>query len=151
VAACPTGAIYPRSETLPPTREVATICPYCGCGCGLLLGVRNGRIVSVRGQDNNPANSGSLCVKGRFGLDFLGSPERLTRPLVRRDGELVESTWDEALGLVAERLGSIKKEHGADAVAGLSSAKCTNEENFVFQKFIRAVIGTNNVDHCARL
>jgi predicted molibdopterin-dependent oxidoreductase YjgC len=151
VAACPTGALAPKNEPLPPTREVATVCPYCGVGCGLMLGVRGDRIVSVRGAEAHPANRGSLCVKGRFGLDFVGSPDRLVQPLVRRDGELREASWDEALDLVAARLDQIKREDGPDAIAGLSSAKCTNEENYVFQKFFRAVIGTNSVDHCARL
>jgi formate dehydrogenase alpha subunit len=92
-----------------------------------------------------------MCVKGRFGLQFVGSPDRLTHPLIRRDGELEEATWDEALDVVAQRLADIREEHGADAIAGFSSAKCTNEENYVFQKFMRAAVGTNNVDHCARL
>ncbi len=96
-------------------------------------------------------NFGATCVKGRFGLDFVQRPDRLTRPLVRKDGKLVETGWDEALDLVAAKLGAIKKEHGPAALAGLSSAKCTNEENFVFQKFVRTAFGTNNVDHCARL
>jgi len=148
---CPTGAIAPKSEVLPPTREVKTTCPYCGCGCGLVLGVRGGRIVQVRGDTEHPVNSGSLCVKGRFGLDFVGSPDRLTTPLIRRNGDLEEATWDEALDLVAARLTEIKAQHGPDALAGLSSAKCTNEENYLFQKLMRAGLGTNNVDHCARL
>jgi len=151
VDVCPTGAIAPKAEVLPPAAEVKTTCPYCGCGCGLILGVRGGRIVQVRGDPENPVNAGSLCVKGRFGLDFAGSPDRLTQPLVRRDGRLVEAGWDEALDVVARAFGRIKAEHGPDALAGLSSAKCTNEENYLFQKFVRAVLGTNNVDHCARL
>ncbi|MHC5034720.1 MAG: formate dehydrogenase subunit alpha, partial [Planctomycetota bacterium] len=121
------------------------------CGCGLVLGLRGDRIVRITGDDQHPVNRGSLCVKGRFGLDYVSSPERLTHPLIRRDGQLQEATWDEAMGLVARRLGEIKSAHGPDALAGLSSAKCTNEENYLFQKFMRAVIGTNNVDHCARL
>jgi predicted molibdopterin-dependent oxidoreductase YjgC len=151
VAACPTGALAPRQELLPATREVITVCPYCGCGCGLVLGVRGGKVISVRGQENHPTSRGSLCVKGRFGLDFLGSPDRLKKPLIRKNGQLTESSWDEALDLVASRLGAIKQEHGANAIAGLASAKCTNEDNYIFQKFMRAAVGTNNVDHCARL
>jgi len=148
---CPVGALVPRAEVLPPTRQVNTTCPYCGCGCGLTLGVRGGRIVRVRGDTEHPVNRGSLCAKGRFGLDFVGAPDRLTTPLVRRDGSLEEASWDEALELVARRFREIKAAHGPDALAGLSSAKCTNEENYLFQKFMRAVLGTNNVDHCARL
>ncbi len=148
---CPTGALSAKAERLPPTREVKTTCVYCGCGCGLVLGVRGNRIVRVRGEAAHPVNRGSLCVKGRFGLDFVGSADRLTAPLIRRDGELQEAGWEEALELVAGRLSEIKAEHGPDALAGLSSAKCTNEENYLFQKFVRAALGTNNVDHCARL
>ena len=105
----------------------------------------------IRGDKDHPVNMGSLCVKGRFGLDFVTAEDRLTKPLIRKDGSLQESTWEEALDLVGEKLLGIKKAHGPDAIAGLSSAKCTNEENYVFQKFIRAAVGTNNVDHCARL
>ncbi len=148
---CPVGAISPKREVLPPTGQVRTICPYCGCGCGLVLGTRGGRIVSVRGDPLHPVSRGSLCVKGRFGLDFVGNADRLTAPLVRRDGKLQQAGWEEALDLVARRLSQIKAAHGPDAIAGLSSAKCTNEENYLFQKFIRAAVGTNNVDHCARL
>ena len=148
---CPVGALLPKLETLPPTKEVTTTCPYCGCGCGLVLGVRGNRIVRVRAEKDNPASQGQLCVKGRFGLDFVGSPDRLTTPLIRRDGELAEATWDEALDFVADRLTAIRDEHGGDAVAGSASAKVTNEENYLFQKFMRAVVGTNHIDHCAHL
>ena len=151
VDACPTGALSAKTEALQPTSEIVTTCPYCGCGCSLVLGVRRGEIVRVKGDDNNPIHSGLLCVKGRFGLEFVKSPERLTKPLIKRNGEFEEATWDEALDLVAGRLTEIKSKHGADSLAGLSSAKCTNEENYLFQKFVRAVFGTNNVDHCARL
>jgi predicted molibdopterin-dependent oxidoreductase YjgC len=151
VDACPTGAIRPKKETLPPDREVRTICPYCGCGCGLTLGVREDRIVRVRGDEDNPASHGELCVKGRFGLDFVHAPDRLTTPLVRRDGRLVPAGWDEALDLVAVRLREIRARRGAGALAGLASAKCTNEENYLFQKFLRGGLGSPHVDHCARL
>jgi len=148
---CPVGALAPKTEILPPTCEVTTTCPYCGCGCGLVLGIRAGRIVRVQGEKGNPASRGSLCVKGRFGLDFVNSPDRLRAPLIRRDGKLEQASWDEALDLVAAKLAELKEKHGPDAIAGLSSAKCTNEENYAFQKFMRAAVGTNNVDHCARL
>jgi formate dehydrogenase major subunit len=146
LARCPVGALVPRTAEKP-AREVKTVCTYCGCGCGLHLGVRGDKIVSARGEKENPANKGNLCVKGRFGYDFVNSPERLTAPLVRRDGELVEATWDEALDLVAEKLAP----HKGDGFALIASAKCTNEENYLLQKFSRAVMGTNNVDHCARI
>jgi len=151
VDVCPVGALSAKAETLPPTREVTTTCPYCGCGCGLVLGVRGGRIVSVRGVAGHPSSRGSLCVKGRFGLDFVNAPDRLTVPLIKRDGRFEQASWDEALGFVAKKLMEIKSRDGADAIAGLSSAKCTNEENYLMQKFMRAAVGTNNVDHCARL
>ena len=151
VDVCPTGALSAKTEALQPTSETVTTCPYCGCGCSLVLGVRRGEIVRVRGDETNPIHSGLLCVKGRFGLEFVKSPERLTKPLIKRNGEFREATWDEALDLVAKRLAEIKSKHGPDSLAGLSSAKCTNEENYLFQKFVRAVFGTNNVDHCARL
>jgi predicted molibdopterin-dependent oxidoreductase YjgC len=92
-----------------------------------------------------------LCVKGKFGYRFINHPDRLKKPLIKKDGQFEEVAWDEALAYVAGRLKEIKEKHGADAVAGLSSARCTNEENYLFQKLMRAVVGTNNVDHCARL
>ncbi len=131
--------------------RVATTCPYCGCGCTLVLYIRDGRVVKITGAPGLRVSDGLLCVKGRFGFDFVHHEERLTQPLIRRDGELQPAGWDEALDLVAKRLTELKEEFGADALGGLSSAKCTNEENFIMQKFMRAVLGTNNVDHCARL
>jgi len=163
VERCPTGALIPRS-TKPATHEVKTICPYCGVGCSIYLGVRGNEIVSVRGDKESPVNKGGLCVKGRFGFDFVNHPDRLTKPLIRKEGWskdvevngnfkdiFREATWDEALELVADRLSRIKEEHGPDSLGVLSSAKFTNEENYLAQKFARAVLGTNNVDQCARL
>ncbi len=147
VIRCPVSALTPKA-TPQPTREVETICVYCGVGCGIYLGIRNDRVISVRGHRENTVNKGSLCVKGRFGIaEFIHHPERLTTPLIRRGGELTEATWDEALELIAAKLTA----YGKDEVAVISSAKCTNEENYVAQKFARAVLGTHNVDHCARL
>ena len=150
VARCPVAALVPR-HFQQPVRETASICPYCGVGCGLLLGTRGGRVVRVRGERDNPANKGRLCVKGRFGQDFVNHADRLTDPLIKRNGRFEKATWDEALDLAARRLGQIKAEHGGGAFATLASAKCSNEENYVIQKFTRAVLGNNNVDHCARL
>ena len=156
IQACPVGALMEKPvyglklKKKDVQRKVVTTCPYCGVGCQLELWVKDDKIVKVKGGDGVP-NFGATCVKGRFGLDFVQRPDRLTRPLVRKGGKLVETGWDEALDLVAEKLGAIKKEHGPAALAGLSSAKCTNEENFVFQKFVRTAFGSNNVDHCARL
>ena len=148
---CPVAALRTKAETTPPTSVTKTTCIYCGVGCGLDLGIRGNRIVQIRGDKESVVNRGSLCVKGRFGLDFVSAEDRLTTPLIRRNGKLEEASWDEALSLVADRFTAIKNEHGPDALAGLSSAKCTNEENYLFQKLVRGTFGTNNVDHCARL
>lgn len=146
VVRCPVGALTPK-KFQQPSREVKTTCTYCGVGCGIYLGVRGDKIVSVRGDTDNQVNKGSLCVKGRFGYDFINHSERLTNPLIRKNGEFVEADWDEALELVAEKLSGCK----GDKFAAIASAKCTNEENYLIQKFARAVMGTNNIDHCARL
>lgn len=154
VSLCPTGALIGKQSLgkgrQVDVKEVETICPYCGCGCNLTLHTSRNEIVRVTSRPDT-INEGWLCVKGRYGQSFINSPDRLKTPLIKRDGKFVEASWDEALGYVAERLKAIKEKHGPDAIGGLSSARCTNEENYLFQKFIRAVIGTNNVDHCARL
>jgi formate dehydrogenase major subunit len=116
-------------------------------GCGIYLGVHGGLIVDIRGDSDNPVNKDNLCVKGRFGYEFINHPERLTSPLIKRDGNFVEATWEEALDLVTSKLATCK----GDQFAAISSARSTNEDNYVVQKFVRAVMGTNNVDHCARL
>lgn len=155
VELCPTGALYPK-QTLGKGRiwqltETTSTCPYCGVGCQLEYWMRDGKIVKVTSNWDSPANRGSTCVKGRFGFDFVHHPERLTTPLIKRDGRFVEATWDEALDLVANTLIETRQKHGGDAIAVLSSAKCTNEENYLLQKLTRAVLETNNTDHCARL
>lgn len=146
VVRCPVGALYIRDAILP-TREVKTVCTYCGVGCSIFLGVRGNKVVSVRGDRDSIVNKGRLCVKGRFGFGFINHHERLTVPLIRKNGVLTESTWDEALNLIA---GKFSEARGS-AFATLTSAKATNEDNYVIQKFARVVMGTNNVDHCARL
>jgi predicted molibdopterin-dependent oxidoreductase YjgC len=147
VERCPVGALIPKVN-LQPAYEVKTTCPYCGVGCQMYLGVRDGQVMRVRGDRENEVNRGRLCVKGRYGAtEFIHHPERLNNPLVRRNGEFSEATWDEALDEVASRLGKYQPEE----VAIVSSAKCTNEENYLLQKLGRAVIGTHNIDHCARL
>jgi predicted molibdopterin-dependent oxidoreductase YjgC len=132
-------------------KNVQTTCVYCGCGCGLYLEVVDGRITGVWPDKTHAVSQGKLCIKGWNVADFVYHPDRLKTPLIRKNGELAEATWDEALSLIAERLGTIKAESGPNSLAFLSSAKCTNEENYLLQKFARAVIGTNSVDHCARL
>lgn len=155
VAICPTGALTVKTFDYVTNwwelDEVETICPYCGCGCSVTLGVKDGTIRAVGAEAGRGINQGDLCVKGRFGFGFVNHPDRLTRPLVRKGEKLVEASWEEALELVSSKLREIKEKHGSDSIAGLSSAKVTNEENYLFQKFMRAAVGTNNVDHCARL
>ena len=132
-------------------QNILTTCIYCGAGCGLYLEVLDGEIVGVIPAKEHPISQGRLCIKGWNAASFVYHPDRLKTPLIRRGDGFEEATWDEALMLVAERLGAIKAESGPNSIAFLSSAKCTNEENYLLQKLARAVIGTNNVDHCARL
>lgn len=170
VAVCPTGALTGKmwaNKGRQNFKEVETICPYCGCGCNITLYIHRNEIIRVSSRENT-INEGWLCAKGRFGYGFVNSPERLTKPLIRiapkenPNGEVITShftthtslfrevSWDEAFEYVSKRLREIKENYGPDAIGGLASARCTNEENYLFQKFMRAVIGTNNVDHCAR-
>jgi predicted molibdopterin-dependent oxidoreductase YjgC len=132
-------------------KTVLTTCTHCGCGCGFYLEVLDGQVIDTIPCKTNPVSQGKLCIKGWNVHEFIQSPKRLTKPLVRKDGELVEVSWDEALDYTVSKLKSIKASDGGDAIAFLSSAKVTNEENYLFQKFARAAVGTNNVDHCARL
>ena len=139
-----------------PDRVVQTTCPYCGVGCQLDLHVKDGLLYRVNGRFDSPVNRGNLCVKGRFGFDFIHASDRLTAPQVRLDraaplGPAHETTWAAALDHVAGRLRAIRDAHGPDSIAFLTSAKCTNEENYLLQKIARAVVGTHNIDHCARL
>ena len=175
ISVCPVGALTEK-ERVRKGREwefqvTSTICPYCGCGCTLEMHTRDGKLVKVTTPAKGTVSRGNLCVKGKFGTYYINHAERLTMPLIRKPGpvkgtpvgkgtsgagaakggEFVEASWDEALDLIAKSLREIKEKHGPNAIGGLSSAKCTNEENYVFQKFMRAVVGTNNVDHCARL
>lgn len=132
-------------------KKVRTTCVYCGTGCSLYLKVRNGRVIGVL-PDEGGSGQGKLCIKGWSAHEFIHHPERLTKPLIKgKDGKFKEVNWDQALTYVSKRLSEIKEEYGSDAIGILSSAKATNEENYLLQKFARAVIGTNNIDHCARL
>lgn len=149
VDACPTGALVEVSSRWSglPDRRVKTTCPYCGVGCQLSLEIKRERIVKVVPSRGDSPNRGQACVKGKFGLDFVHDPSRLTSPLIKRNGEFVQVTWMEALELVADKL----ENYRGGQFATISSAKCTNEDNYVIQKFTRAMMGTNNLDHCARL
>jgi len=137
-------------------KNVLTTCIYCGAGCKLYFQVLDGEIVGVLPDKEHPISRGSLCIKGWNAASFVNHPDRLRTPLIRRgddadQGRFEEATWDEALALVAEKLTTARDEFGPDSVGFLASAKCTNEENYLIQKLARAVIKTNNVDHCARL
>ena len=154
VAVCPTGALTEKQLVGKGRRwefkKVRTTCPFCGTGCNFDLNVKDGKVIGVTSNADSPINGRALCVKGRFGWDFVHSDKRLTTPLIKKDGKFVEASWDEALDLVAAKFKELKDKYGPDSFAALSSARCTNEENFLVQKFTRAVMGTNNVDHCAR-
>ncbi len=153
ITVCPTGALVSKPSLgkgrQRDVRQAKTICPYCGCGCNLTLDIVKNEVIRASSSPDT-INEGWLCVKGRFGFEFINSPDRLRTPLIKKDGKFVEASWDEAFAFAAEKLTTIKAAHGADAIGGLASARCTNEENYLFQKFMRAGIGTNNVDHCAR-
>ncbi|MBR2310644.1 MAG: formate dehydrogenase subunit alpha [Oscillospiraceae bacterium] len=151
VSVCPVGALLPKTKVRAfETKKVPTTCTYCGVGCQLELQVKDDTVVGAQPLYGE-ANKGLLCVKGKFGYNFINHKDRLTKPLIRKDGALVEASWEEAVSYIADKIKSIKAESGPDALAGLSSARCSNEDNYVFQKMVRAVFGTNNVDHCARL
>jgi len=154
ISVCPTGALSSKLAKHKgrtwQLNEIVTTCPYCGCGCQLSLQLKDDKIVKISSPEDS-VNEGYLCSKGRFGYDFVFSDKRLTTPLAKSYKGFEPIEWDTAYKNISERLREIKDKYGADAIAGLSSAKCTNEENYLFQKLMRAVIGTNNVDHCARL
>jgi len=154
VAVCPTGAITEKTMSGVARRwdieRVRTTCPFCGTGCNFDLAVKDKKVIGVLSNPDAPVNGRSLCVKGRFGWDYIYNEQRLTTPLIKKNGVFEHASWDEALDLIAEKFKEIKDKYGSDSFAALSSARCTNEENFLVQKFSRAVMGTNNVDHCAR-
>jgi formate dehydrogenase major subunit len=168
VQACPTGALMPKSHMGPQKvdREVDSVCPFCGVGCLVTYQVKDEKIISVKGREG-PANEGRLCVKGRFGMDYIHSPDRITKPLIRKPGmakdlSLIdgrtdwrevfrEATWEEALTLATQPLNALRQQHGPKSLAGFGSAKGSNEEAYLFQKLVRTGFGSNNVDHCTRL
>jgi predicted molibdopterin-dependent oxidoreductase YjgC len=155
VQVCPVGGMLEKKSPLRwrswETTKIRTTCPYCGVGCQQLLHVKNGRIVQVTGVEDAEPNKGRLCVKGRYGFDFIYSEDRLKTPLIKeKDGQFREASWDEALDLVANKFKDIIANHGPDAIAGVSCARSINEDSYNMQKLFRAAIGTNNIDHCAR-
>ena len=156
VSVCPVGALMPKSENEFrewETKKVVTTCTYCGVGCQIEYSVKNGKIVDAK-PANGPSNEALLCVKGKFAYDFVNHKDRLVHPMIRKNGKhspLVQVSWEEALDFAAKKIIEVRDQYGGDAVAGFSSARTTNEDNYLFQKFLRAGVGTNNVDHCARL
>lgn len=147
VTRCPVGALIPKNDIIPAS-EVLTTCCYCAVGCSMYLGLRDGKIVSVRGNREGKANKGKLCVKGRFGIaEFVTHPDRLTSPLIKGENGQAPAAWDDALQLVADNF----KKYAPDEIAVIASARTTNEDVYVAQKLARAVLGTNNLDNCARL
>jgi formate dehydrogenase major subunit len=154
VQLCPVGALIEKKSMGKArsweTHKVRTTCPYCGVGCQLDLHVKGEQIVRVTGVEDGLPNQGRLCVKGRFGYDFIYSEDRLTTPLIKENGEFRAASWDEALDLVANKFKQIITESGPDAIGGVSCARSINEDSYQMQKLFRAVIGTNNIDHCAR-
>lgn len=154
VNVCPTGALMEKNRvpfrTWDIEKTVRSTCIYCGVGCQIDLKVKNNKVVRI-----DPAieavNKGLLCVKGKFAYHFIDHEERLTTPLIRKEGVLVKSTWEEAYDFIVSKIHDVKAKYGSDGFAGFSSAKCSTEDNYIIQKFFRAVLGTNNIDHCARL
>lgn len=155
VSTCPTGALTDkksrgRGRTYEMTK-VKTTCSYCGTGCNFFLNVKEGAVVKVTSDYDAPVNKGNLCIKGRYGYDFIHSSERLTAPIIKKGNKYVEATWDEALGLIAEKFGEILEKYGPSSIGAFSSARCSNEENFLVSKLVRTVFKSNNVDCCARV
>ena len=150
---CPTDAISDvfQSKSANVDNKVRTTCSYCGVGCNLEASIKDNKVVAINTPKETEVNAGHTCIKGRYAFGFYDHPDRLKSPLIKRNGKFEEVSWDEAYDFIKKKLNKITKENGADAVAGISSARCTNEENYVFQKMIRAVIGTNNIDCCARI
>lgn len=151
--ACPTSAISDvfQSKAIQSDKKTRTICTYCGVGCNLEVSTSNGEILSIQAPYDAAANGGHTCLKGRYAFQFYNHPDRLTSPLIKRNGVFEKASWDEAYDYIASELTRIKSTSGPDAIAGISSARTPNEENYLMQKFIRAVVGTNNIDCCARV
>ena len=153
VALCPTGALMEKEKTYRGTTQtvIQTTCPYCGCGCSICLEAKDGHVVRIVPGKGSSVNKGTLCVKGSYGCDFIHSPDRLLKPLVKRDNTFEEVSWEEALEQVATGFKRVKDKRGSDSLAVLGSSKCTNEDNYVLQRFARCVLGTNNIDNGGRL
>jgi len=155
VSACPTGALTDRKGRgkgrSRDVKKVKTTCSYCGTGCNFYLNVKDNKVVKVTSDYDAPVNRGNLCIKGRYGYDFIHSADRLKTPLIKRNGVFHEADWDEALQLVADKFRELIDKYGPEKVGGFSSSRCTNEENYLLAKWARCAVGSNNVDNCARV
>jgi predicted molibdopterin-dependent oxidoreductase YjgC len=155
VSTCPTGALTDRKGRgrgrSYEMKKVKTTCSYCGTGCNFFLNVKDNKVVKVTSDYDAPVNRGNLCIKGRYGYDFIHSAERIKTPLIKRGGSFHEATWDEALELIANKFKELIDKYGPDKSGGFSSSRCTNEENYLLSKWVRCAIGSNNVDNCARV
>jgi len=155
VSTCPTGALTDRKVRgkgrSPQMKKVKTTCSYCGTGCNFFLHVKDNKVIKVTSDYEAPVNRGNLCIKGRYGYDFIHSEDRIKTPLIRRGVNFHEATWDEALSLISERFCDLIRRYGPDKVGAFSSARCTNEENYLLAKWVRCAVGSNNVDNCARV
>ena len=155
VSACPTGALTDKKGRgmgrSTDVKKVKTTCSYCGTGCNFYLNVRNDKVVRVSSDYDAPVNHGNLCIKGRYGYDFIHHKDRITTPLIKEKDGFREASWDEALTLVATKFNDLIKKYGADTVGGFSSSRCSNEENYLLSKWVRCAVGSNNVDNCARV
>ena len=157
VSTCPTGALVEKQSIGAgrgqSVKRVKTTCSYCGTGCNFYFNVKDNKVIKVTSDYDAPVNKGNLCIKGRFGYEFIHHKDRITAPLIREghSGKYREASWDEALGLIARRFGELKEKYGPEAVGAFSSSRCTNEENYLISKWVRAVLESNNVDNCARV
>ena len=155
ISTCPVGALAEKpsmgkGRTFG-VKKVKTTCTYCGTGCNFYLNVKDGKVIRVTSDYDAPVNGGNLCIKGRFGYEFIHHQDRITTPLIRENGGFRPASWDEALSLIATKFTELKERYGPESVGGFSSSRCTNEENYLMSKWVRAVLGTNNVDNCARV
>jgi predicted molibdopterin-dependent oxidoreductase YjgC len=155
VSTCPTGALTDKKSRglgrAGSVKKVKTTCSYCGTGCNFFLNVKNDRVIRVTSDFDAPVNKGNLCIKGRYGYDFIHHKDRIRTPLIREGEVFREASWDEALQLVASKFNSLISEFGPEKVGGFSSSRCTNEENYLLSKWVRCAVGSNNVDNCARV
>jgi len=132
-------------------KKVKTTCTYCGTGCNFYLNVKDGKVIRVTSDYSAPVNKGNLCIKGRFGYEFIHHADRITTPLIREGDDFRSASWDEALSLISQKFTDLKERYGPQSIGGFSSSRCTNEENYLMSKWVRAVLGSNNVDNCARV